>query len=419
MDKIEIIRNGKLKGEVSASGAKNSILPLLFSTLLADGKHTFHNVPKVQDVHTSLLLLENFGCQVEWIKSNSLCIDVPKKIKTYQAPYELMRTMRAGVLSLGPLLAKYGRSEVSLPGGCAIGTRSVDWHIKNLQKLGADIRIENGYILGRNSIPLKGAQVVFEKSTVGGTQNLLMASCLSAGTTTIHQAAKEPEVVDLVHYLKKMGARIQNEGTDIITIEGVKSLTPAEHTVIPDRIEVGTLLMAAAITKGEIKITHCIPQHLEIVIEILQECGFEIETGEDWIFLSSPSNFKAHSINTAPYPGFPTDLQAQFMVLMTQAQGQSSVQESIFENRFMHVPELLRLNADIIIKQNTAVINGPTCLTGAFVTATDLRASSCLILAGLVASSKTTIKRVYHLDRGYEKLEEKLRNLRANVKRLS
>ena len=417
MDQI-LIKGGKtLKGEVEASGSKNSILPLLFSTLLAEGVHIFHRVPHLQDVKTACLLLKNLGLRSER-KESTLKVFSPKKLSFFKADYDLMRTMRAGILCLGPLLARSGKAQVSLPGGCAIGSRPVNWHIESLKKMGAKIHIQSGYIHGQSSKSLFAAEIHLEKPSVGATQNIMMAATLAQGKTLILGSAKEPEIKDLAEYLNKMGAKIQNAGTSVIQIEGVSVLKPSEHTVISDRIEAATLLLAGAITKGQVQINRCLPKHLIKVLSKLKEIGFRINQGPDWIHLSSPKSFKPLSLSTSFYPGFPTDLQAQFMALMTQAQGQSVIEEHIFENRFMHVPELIRLNAQISIQKNKAFIQGPCRLKGATLTATDLRASSCLILAGLVAKGETSIRRVYHLDRGYEKLEKKLADLGADIQRV-
>ncbi len=416
MDQIYIKGGKALAGKAVVSGSKNSTLPLLFSTLLAEGSHTFHNASRVKDVDTGIQLLRNFGCEAVW-KGSTLTIDVPKKIKSFTAHYELMRTMRAGILCLGVLLSRYGKAQVSLPGGCSIGTRPVNWHIENLEKMGAVIEIKNGYIYGESPQTLKSAQIVLQKPSVGATQNLLMASVFAKGWTEIQHAAREPEIVDLACYLKKMGAVIEGEGTNTIKILGVSSLKPSEHTIIPDRIEAATLLMAGAITRGEVSVYKCRPLHLVHVIEKLEQSGFHIQKGENWIDLKSPKKFSAVDISTSFYPGFPTDLQAQFMALMTQAEGESIIEECIFENRFMHIPELMRLNADITICGNKAKVC-PGLLRGAVVMATDLRASSCLILAGLAAEGETYVRRIYHLDRGYDKLEEKLSSLGADIKRI-
>ena len=416
MDKINIIGGKKLHGEVKVSGSKNAALPLLFSSLLVDGEHTFHNVPHLQDVKTTCLLLEHLGCRVKWENQNTLKINT-QKLKS-KSPYDLVRKMRAGILSLGPLLARTGLVEVSLPGGCAIGTRAVNLHLKGLQQMGASIEIQKGNIIGKVK-KLKGGHIVLDFPTVGGTQNLMMAACLAEGSTVIENAACEPEIVDLADYLCKMGAHIEGAGTGLIKIHPA-TLCPGEHTVIPDRIEAGTFLLAGAITKGNIIVQDCIPSHLDALISKLKEAGFFIKTTKKHIELSSPVHFSTVDIVTAPYPGFPTDLQAQFTALLTQADkgNVGSVKETIFENRFMHIQELVRLGADIQLDGNRALVRGGTCLEGAPVTATDLRASACLILAGLVAQGRTLLHRVYHLDRGYEKLEEKLFQLGADIKRI-
>lgn len=416
MDQIYIKGCKTLEGEVEISGSKNSTLPLLFSTLLAEGSHTFHNASKVKDVDTGLQLLKSFGCEAYW-KGAELTVIVPKKIKSFIAHYDLMRTMRAGVLCLGVLLSRYGKAQVSLPGGCAIGARPVNWHIENLKKMGAEIEIQKGYIYGSSSRPLKGTQIVLEKPSVGATQNLLMAGVLAEGWTEIKNSACEPEVIDLINYLKKMGAVIEVCGTNTLKIQGVSSLKPSEYTIIPDRIETATFLIAGAITGGEVRVCKCNPSHLTQVIEKLKQSGFHLQQGKDWIHLRSSGKFYAVNISTSFYPGFPTDLQAQFMALMTQAEGESVIEECIFENRFMHIPELTRLNAHITTHGNKAHIY-PSKLKGAVVMATDLRASSCLILAGLAAEGETYVRRVYHLDRGYDKLEKKLSSLGADIQRI-
>ncbi len=417
MDKISIIGGSKLKGTVKVSGSKNAVLPLLFSSLLAEGEHIFHNVPALKDVETTCLLLEHLGSDIQR-QGNTLKIKTGK-LKSLKAPYHLVRKMRAGVLSLGPLLARHGRTQVSLPGGCAIGTRAVHWHLQGLRQMGAQIGLVQGLITAHTKGRLNGTRILLEYPTVGGTENLMMAACLAEGSTVIENAAREPEIVDLAEYLSKMGAHINGAGTDLIQIIPKKSLSPGEHRVIPDRIEAGTLLLAGAITKGNICVSSCVPEQLDSLILKLQEAGFFIRVKGNSIELSSPADFSAVNIVTAPYPGFPTDLQAQFMALMTQAQkGVSSIRETIFENRFMHVQELVRLGADIQLDTHTAIIKGVDFLQGAPVTATDLRASACLILAGLAARGETIVHRVYHLDRGYECLEKKLFSLGANIKRL-
>ena len=417
MDKISLIGGQTLKGEVPAHGSKNAILPLLFSSLLAKGEHTFHNVPFLKDVEVTCQLLEHLGCQTQR-EGSTLKVRV-EKLKSVKAPYQLVRQMRASVLSLGPLLASQGQAEVSLPGGCAIGTRAVHWHLKGLKQMGAKVRLAQGLITARVNKKLKGTRLLLDYPTVGGTENLMMASCLAEGRTEIENVAREPEIGDLAEYLNKMGARVEGAGTDLIRIDPPKVLTPSEHKVIPDRIEAGTLLLAGAITKGHVRVSSCVPEHLDALILKLESAGFTIKTGSDFIDLSSPSDFSSANIVTAPYPGFPTDLQAQFMALMTQAKagGSSVIKETVFENRFMHIPELIRLGADIQLDSHTALVKGGSQLEGAPVTATDLRASACLVLAGLVARGETTVHRVYHLDRGYEHLEKKLSVLGAKIKR--
>jgi UDP-N-acetylglucosamine 1-carboxyvinyltransferase len=413
MDKIVVKGLKQLNGEIHTGGAKNSALPLLFATLLADGKHIFKNVPKLQDINSTKLLLEHLGAKVSWEGDNFIVEckgDLEKK-----APYDLVRKMRASILCLGPILARYGEAVVSLPGGCAIGTRPIDKHLDAMKTLGAEIEIQEGYVIARAK-KLKAATIVFDGVTVGGTENALMAAVLADGVTIIENAAKEPEVDDLANYLVKMGAKIEGVGSSILKITGVEKLKAAEHSVIPDRIEAGTLLIAGAITGGEVTVTKCIPQHLDAMIAKMQESGFKIETGKDFITVKKCSAWKGVDVSTSPYPGFATDLQAQFMALMTVADGTSVISENIFENRFMHVQELVRMNADITSRTQVAIVRGKRGkLTGAPVMATDLRASASLILAGLASQGETQVLRVYHLDRGYEKLEEKLQKLGANA----
>jgi UDP-N-acetylglucosamine 1-carboxyvinyltransferase len=411
-----IVRGGKkLFGEVKTSGAKNSSLPLLFATLLAEGKHIFHNVPRLKDIESTCQLLTMFGCGVEF-QGNTLCIDV-KPLKSQEAHYDVVRKMRASILCLGPLVAKYGEAQVSLPGGCAIGTRPINLHLDGLKDLGADIEMKNGYVVAKAK-RLKGATVIFETCTVGGTENILMAASLADGRTVIENAAKEPEIVDLAEYLIKMGAKIKGAGTSTIVVDGVDTLSPAEHSVIPDRIEAGTLVIAGAITGGDVTVTHCEPGHLSALVEKLKECGVDLSVGKSHITVKGNGEYQGCDISTSPHPAFPTDLQAQFMAMMINAHGTSVITEGIFENRFMHVQELVRLGADITLKNRIAVVRGtPGKLTGAPVMATDLRASASLVLAGLVASGETKVGRIYHLDRGYERLEEKLSKLGANIER--
>ncbi len=412
-----VVRGGSvLAGEVEASGAKNSALPLLFSTLLAEGEHVFHNVPNLMDIQSTVSLLEYLGCSVTR-EDHTMRIKVPK-LKVLEAPYDLVRKMRASILCLGPLMAKYGEAKVSLPGGCAIGTRPIDLHLEGLKEMGADIQVESGYVLGKAK-RLKGTKLIFESPTVTGTENLMMAACLSDGETLIENAAKEPEIVDLAAYLIKMGAKISGQGSSIIRIQGVESLKPSEHEVIPDRIEAGTLLIAGAITGGEVTIKKCQPDDLDALISKLKEAGVQVTKTKDSMTVHKHSGYKGVDVTTAPHPGFPTDLQAQFMAFMAHAQGTSVITETIFENRFMHVQELVRLNADITPKTRVAIVRGqPHKLKGAPVMATDLRASACLILAGLAADGETEVNRIYHLDRGYEKMEEKLSRLGAKITRV-
>jgi len=413
-----VVKGGKrLSGKVATSGSKNAALPILFSTLLADGVHRFDNVPALRDIDSTELLLAALNCDVER-DGHSMQVVVRPPV-TAEASYDLVRKMRASILCLGPLLTRYGEARVSLPGGCAIGSRPIDLHVDTMRRLGAEIDIEEGYVVARAD-RLQGERILFEKLTVGGTENALMAASLAKGTTVIENAAKEPEVVDLARYLKTMGAKIDGEGTSVITIEGVDELVPGQHTIVADRIEAGTLLIAGAITGGDVTVETCEPEHLRSLIEHLIACGFEVTSDKTSISIGACDSWKATDISTAPFPGFPTDLQAQFMALMTQAEGTSVITEGIFENRFMHVQELVRLGADISPMSQVAVVRGKRGgLSGAPVMATDLRASASLILAGLVAKGTTRVNRIYHLDRGYEHLEEKLRSLGADVARVS
>ena len=410
------IRGGKaLHGSVATSGAKNAALPLLFATLLAEGEHTFENVPLLKDIDSTELLLRHLNC--ETVRDGTRMKVSVKRPEQIVAPYDIVRKMRASILCLGPLLARYGEARVSLPGGCAIGSRPINLHIEPLRQLGAQIDIENGYVIARAE-KLTGDRIVFDFATVGGTENIMMAATLCKGVTIMENVAKEPEIVDLARCLRGMGAKIEGEGSSVITIEGVDALKPARHTVIPDRIEAGTLLLAGAITGGDVTVTNCVPKDIDSLIHKLAECGFEVESGADWVRVKPCSQWSAIDVDTAPHPGFPTDLQAQFMALMTQANGTSVITERIFENRFMHVQELARMGANITPKSQVAVVRGKKGgLSGAPVMATDLRASACLILAALATEGETTVARIYHLDRGYEKLEVKLQSLGAQIQR--
>jgi len=404
-----------LNGTVATSGAKNAALPLLFATLLAEGEHRFENVPILKDIDSTELLLRHLNCETSHV-GHSMTVKV-RRPESIVAPYDIVRKMRASILCLGPLLARYGEARVSLPGGCAIGSRPINLHIEPLRQLGADIEIENGYVIARAD-KLIGDRIVFDFATVGGTENIMMAASLARGTTILENVAKEPEIVDLARCLRHMGARIEGEGSSVISIEGVDELKPARHTVIPDRIEAGTLLLAGAITGGDVTVTGCVPKDIDSLINKLHECGFDIESGADWVRVKPCEQWCAIDVDTAPHPGFPTDLQAQFMALMTQAVGTSVITERIFENRFMHVQELARMGANITPKSQVAVVRGKKGgLSGAPVMATDLRASACLILAALATEGETVVNRIYHLDRGYEKLEAKLRSLGAQIER--
>lgn len=420
MDKMIVQGGHRLRGEVSTSGAKNSALKMLFASLLAEGKHVFHNVPELKDVESSITLLESLNCKVE--RTGKTVIVNVKRPDSFEAHYDLVRKMRASILCLGPLLAKYGQAQVSLPGGCAIGTRPIDMHLQGLKAMEAEIELRQGYVHAQVNPAkgrLQGANILFEFATVGGTENVMMAATLAEGVTVIENAAKEPEIVDLAAYLNKMGAKIEGAGTSIIRIKGVETLRPSEHTVVADRIEAGTLLIAGAITGGEVTVKSCSPDHLEALINKLRESGFTIDTEKTSMTVRPCHGWKGVDVTTAPHPAFPTDLQAQFMALMTVAEGTSVITETVFENRFMHVQELLRLGADITPKSRVAVVRGkPGRLQGAPVMATDLRASASLVLAGLVAKDETTINRIYHLDRGYESLESKLAALGAKIQRM-
>ncbi|MBT8119293.1 MAG: UDP-N-acetylglucosamine 1-carboxyvinyltransferase [Gammaproteobacteria bacterium] len=416
MNKLMINGGAKLHGSVRISGAKNAVLPILAATLLADGPATIENVPHLHDVTTTMELLGCMGVMVSVDEKLSVEVD-SSTIENYTAPYHLVKTMRSSILVLGPLLARFGEAEVSLPGGCAIGSRPVDLHIKGLQDMGAEIDVSNGYIHAKAK-RLKGARLVLDIVTVTGTENLMMAAALADGTTIIENAAREPEVVDLANFINTMGGKISGAGTDTITIEGVEKLNGTRYRVLPDRIETGTFLVAAAITGGSITVKDTEPKLLDAVIDKLREAGAKVEVGDDWIKLDMEGKRpKAVSVRTAPYPAFPTDMQAQFAALNTVAEGTATVVETVFENRFMHVQELKRMGADIEIEGNTAIIRGVDKLTSAPVMATDLRASASLIIAGLVASGETEVQRIYHIDRGYENIEEKLALLGAKIRR--
>jgi UDP-N-acetylglucosamine 1-carboxyvinyltransferase len=417
MNKLMIQGGTPLNGQVRISGAKNAVLPILAATLLCEGTAIVENVPHLHDVTTTVELLGAMGVHV--VIDEKLSIEVDSStIESYVAPYHLVKTMRSSILVLGPLLARFGHAEVSLPGGCAIGSRPVNLHIKGLQDMGADIEVKNGFIIAKAE-RLKGARLVMDMVTVTGTENLMMAATLADGTTIIENAAREPEVVDLANFLIAMGAKIQGAGTDTITIEGVEKLQGTRYRVLPDRIETGTYLVAAAITGGRIMVKDTAPRLLDAVIDKLREAGAEIEVGDNWISLDMHGKRpKSVNVRTAPYPAFPTDMQAQFAALNSIADGTATIVETVFENRFMHVQELQRMGADIEVEGNTAIIRGVKKLSGAPVMATDLRASASLIMAGLVAEGETEVQRIYHIDRGYEIIEEKLSLLGANIRRI-
>ncbi len=413
-----LIRGGKpLSGEVAISGAKNAALPILCASLLTSDPLTLDNVPRLRDINTSLRLLGSMGVQAYWLDDGKLALraeHIPEPI----ASYDLVKTMRASILVLGPLVARLGEASVSLPGGCAIGQRPVDQHIKGLQAMGADITIEKGYIHAKAK-RLKGTRIVTDMVTVTGTENLMMAACLAEGTTVIENAAREPEVVDLAHLLQAMGAQIEGIGTDRVVIHGVEKLHGAEYSVMPDRIEAGTFLCAVAACGGDIRLVNVDTNGMDATLDKLRDAGLQLEIGDRSIRARMPNRPKAVNARTAPYPGFATDMQAQLMAMNCVATGTSVVTETIFENRFMHVQELVRLGADIDVEGNASVIKGVSGLSGATVMATDLRASAGLVIAGLVAQGETLVDRIYHLDRGYEKMEEKLKRLGADVTRVA
>jgi UDP-N-acetylglucosamine 1-carboxyvinyltransferase len=423
MDKLRMVGGVPLKGEVKIAGAKNAALPILCACLLTDQAITLHNVPDLQDVRTMLKLLQEIGVETYFPDGNdrSHLVLNAANIKSSEATYEMVKTMRASILVLGPLLSRMHSTRVSLPGGCAIGARPVDQHIKGLKAMGATIKIKSGYIQADIKPPLErlqGTSIVTDMITVTGTENLLMAATLAAGTTILENAAREPEVGDLAELLVKMGAKISGIGTDRLVIEGVEKLHGAVHSVIPDRIEAGTFLCAVAAAGGEVLVSQCRPSTLDAVISKLKEAGLKMEIGPDWIKASMQGRPKAVSFRTSEYPAFPTDMQAQLMAVNAVAEGSAMIAETIFENRFMHVQELNRLGADIVIEGNTAIAQGVEKLSGAIVMATDLRASASLVIAGLAAQGETQVDRIYHLDRGYDRMEQKLTLLGANIQRV-
>jgi len=421
MDKFLVKGGNPLKGKIEISGAKNSALPCLAAALLTAETVTLHNVPYVKDLITQRRLLEDLGATVLTPELRTHKITA-NNIQVYEAPYELVKTMRASVLALGPLLARFGQAKVSLPGGCAIGTRPIDLHLKAFEQLGGEVSLESGDVVARaRNGRLKGAVIEFEKVTVTGTENVMMAATLAEGRTIIKNAAQEPEIDDLAELLNKMGARIKGAGTSTLEIDGVEALGGAEHTIIPDRIEAGTFIIAAAITNGDLEIKGCRPEHLKAVIEKLRDTGVVIEELNQSTLrvYNSASGLVARDVTTEPHPDFPTDMQAQYMALMTQAEGECSIIETIFENRFMHASELVRMGADIHINGNTAIVRGKTGLMGAKILASDLRASASLVLAALCAKGETYIDRVYHIDRGYETIVRKLSSLGADITRLN
>jgi UDP-N-acetylglucosamine 1-carboxyvinyltransferase len=414
MDKLVIKGGKRLKGTVVIGGAKNAALPIMAATLLAEGEHTLYGVPLLRDVMTMGRLLANLGAGFHL--EDSVAVLDCSRITDFEAPYDLVSTMRASVLVLGPLVARLGRAKVSLPGGCAIGARPINLHLMGLEKMGVSIELESGYVLAK-ARKLKGASVCFDVPTVTGTENIMMAAALAEGGTVIENAAKEPEVIDLANALNSMGAKIKGAGESLIEIEGVSGLRPLTHTIIPDRIEAGTFMTIAGIAAGDITLKNCRPDHLDALISKLKDTGIVFKPGSSGLRVIGPARPKAENARTMPYPGFPTDMQAQFMAMMSIADGTSVISESIFENRFMHVAELRRMGADITIEGGTATVKGVERLKGAPLMATDLRASASLIVAALAAEGETTISRIYHLDRGYEKIEKKLEKLGADIRR--
>ncbi len=416
MDKLVIAGGKQLKGQVAISGAKNAVLPVLAATLLTSGRNVIEGVPRVRDVTTMVRLLTDLGARLESFEGDQIVLDT-SGVNNPEAPYELVSTMRASCLVLGPLIARLGEAKVSLPGGCAIGARPIDLHVKGLKALGAKFRLVQGNIHG-SAKRLCGNSIYFDTVTVTGTANLMMAAALADGETVLENAAKEPEVVFLADILVQAGAKITGQGTDVITIQGVPALKPIECRIFPDRIEAGTYMIAAAITGGEVEVTDCMPQHVEPLIHKMQEAGVEIKVDDSSIRVKGGDSLTGVDVKTHPYPGFPTDLQAQTMALMTLARGQSIIVENVFENRFMHAAELRRMGADITIDGHTAIVKGVAQLSGAPLMATDLRASASLVLAALAAKGESVISRVYHIDRGYEAIDEKLMRLGASIKRL-
>jgi len=416
MDRFQILGGRSLRGTVAVRPAKNALLPCLAAGLLTSDPVVFEETADLQDIHSMVGLLRHLGSEVEGVPGGAVRVRTPDVVEP-EAPYDLVRRMRASILVLGPLLARFGRARVSLPGGCAIGARPIDLHIRGLETLGARITVDHGYVRA-SAERLRGSEILFDKVTVGGTENLIMAAVLARGETVLRNAAREPEIADLCRLLTAMGARIEGAGTHTVKISGVEELGGAIHTCIPDRIETGTLAAAAVVTGGDVELAGVVPEHVEAFLGKLRSMGIQIETGERRIRVRGAAGIRSADITTQPYPGYPTDLQAQFMALLTRASGSGAVRETIFENRFMHVPELQRMGADIRIEGNVAVVRGPTPLSGAPVMASDLRASAGLLLAALCAEGSTEIHRIYHLDRGYERLDERLNALGARIHRV-
>ncbi|MFC1737250.1 UDP-N-acetylglucosamine 1-carboxyvinyltransferase [Candidatus Hydrogenedentota bacterium] len=416
MDRIEIEGGTALEGTVSVNGSKNAALPIMTACLLATGPCELERIPKLRDIDTMCRVLESLGVTSYWASDGVVLVD-PTELNRHEAPYDLVRTMRASICVLGPLLAKLGKAKVAMPGGCAIGARPIDLHLKGLEQMGAKIKVEGGYVVAECK-KLKGARIYLDTPSVGASENLMMAACLADGQTEIENAAREPEIEDLADFLNQLGAEVYGSGTDTIQIQGKSELGTANHPVLPDRIEAATLMMAGAMTSGHIRLQGANPQHLETPIAKLRELGVEINLIADEIEVSSPDRLEPCHVKTLPYPGYPTDVQAQIMALLCTASGTSTITETVFENRFMHVGELRRMGAQIEIEGNTAIIWGKQKLSGAEVMASDLRASAALLLAGLRAEGKTTISRVYHLDRGYQRIEERLADLGAQITRV-